>query len=228
MNFLIVVLVFCFLFFLYILYILSREDFVILRNDISIEKIFSSVFIAALVSLFVSRIFYVLFHPIEVFHTFLGFLLFPYFPGLSLTGGVVGLFGFAFLYLRGKKMPKGRILDFYSVAFLSSLPIGFVGWFLLLHQKLSPPIYFAFILFCILVFIFVKFVLPLSLGGKIKDGSLTLLFLISFSIFYFISQILLSNGLSIFSLENLILLPIFILSLLYLVRLEELNRFFKR
>lgn len=225
MNFLILVIVLCFFISLYVVYLLSHDDFVILRNDVSMEKIFNASFIFAISGLFVSRLIYVIFHPSNIFHSILGFILFPYFPGLSMVGSVLGGFGLTYFYLRSKNLPVGRILDFFSIAFLVSFPIGFIGYLILLHQKLSAPFYISVILSCILLFIFVRFVLNASLGGKLRDGGLTLLFLASFSFFLLLDKVLATNGKEIVSPENGLSLILLIFSISFLVREGDLQRF---
>lgn len=228
MNFLILVILLCFFVSLYVVYILSHDDFVILRNDVSMEKIFNASFIFALSGIFVSRLFYVILHPSNIFHSILGFILFPYFPGLSVMGSVLGGFGVTYFYLQSKNLPAGRILDFFSIAFLASFPLGLVGYLILLHQKLTVPFYISVILSCILLFVFVRFILNASLGGKLKDGVLTLLFLASFSFYLLLDRILVTDGKGIISPDNALSLILFIFSVSLLVKQGELQRFIAR
>lgn len=219
MNFFILVLIACFLVFLYVVYFLSHDDFVILRNDVSMEKIFNAAFLFSFVSLFSARLFYVLFNPQPVFLNPLGFLLFPYFPGLSLSGGLLGGFLFLLFFLKIRNLPIGRIFDFFSFAFLVSSPIGFFGYFLLSGQRLSLNFLLSFILILVLTGLFIRFLLPLSLSGKLKDGSLGIIFLISFSGIFFLINIILNSKL-VLSLENIILLGISIALSIPLLRQE--------
>lgn len=207
MNFYILILAICLFIFLYVLYFLSHDDFVILRNDVSMEKIFNSALIFSVTSLFSARLLYVVSNPQEIFLSPLGFLLFPYFPGLSLAGGILGGFVFLIFYLRFKNLPVGRLLDFFSIGFLSASPIGFLGYILLSGKSITLNFLLSFILNIFLLFIFLKFLLPLSIGGKFKDGSLGILFLITFSGTFFLINLILNQRL-VFSLENLILLAI--------------------
>src|ERR1035437_7199459 len=101
----------CFFLFLYFLYYLSRDDFVIVRKDISIEKIFNLAFLTAIVSLFFSRLFFVLERMDQKLLSPLGFLAIPYFPGLSLLGGILGAGIFIFLYSKFRKLPTGKMFD---------------------------------------------------------------------------------------------------------------------
>ncbi len=222
MNFLFVILIFCFFFFLYVTYLLSHDDFVILRRDVSMEKIFNAAFLSSFVALFSARLIYVLFHPNNLYFHILGFLLFPYFPGLSLTGGVLGGFGFAAFYLKSRKMPIGRVMDFFSFGFLTTFPLGIALSLLISRQKLSANFIFPVVLFVAIFIVFLKFVLPRSLGGKLRDGSLTLLFLISFSGFYFIINML--NGRFFLDEENIFLIVTFFAALVSFLQYETVDK----
>ncbi len=220
MNFFILVLVVCFFIFLYTVYLLSNDDFVILRRDIPMERIFNIVFLTALSSLFFSRLFYVIFHPNNIFGSLLGFLLFPYFPGLSLAGAVLGGFGFSILYFKLKNLPLGRLFDFFSIGFLVSYPLGFVGFLVLSKVEFSNVIIVSLVLFFLLTLCFIKYVLPATLGGKLKDGTLGLLFLLSFSIISILINVLSSIKL-IFDKENILFFVIFISALIFLIKNER-------
>lgn len=210
MNFIFIVLIFSFFIFLYAVYFLSHDDFVVLRSNTPMEKIFNTAFLVGLFSLFCSRFFYVFLNPKEIFLNPLGFILFPYFPGLSLTGAILGGYFISVFILDSWKLPLGRVLDFFSMGFLAAFPVGLIGSFVLSGEKISGLFYFSIVLYLAILAIFIKFVLPLSSAGKIKDGSLSLLFMFSFSFVYLLSNIILTFGKVILTSENLISLLIFI------------------
>ena len=233
MNFFILVLVVCFFIFLYTVYLLSNDDFVILRRDIPMERIFNIVFLTALVSLFFSRLFYVIFHPNNIFGSLLGFLLFPYFPGLSLSGGILGGVLFSVFYFKINNLPLGRLFDFFSIGFLVSYPLGFVGFLVLSKAEFSNVIIVSLVLIFLLSLCFIKYVLPATLGGKLKDGTLGLLFLLSFSIISILINVLNKQSLrsdelggikSIFDKENILFFVIFISALIFLIKQEWKER----
>ena len=91
MNFYIIVLSICLFVSLFLIYTLSKEDFILLRKDISMDKLFNFIFLIFIVGLFSSRVIYAIIYSPRMFLNPLLFLLFPYFPGLSLLGGVVGI-----------------------------------------------------------------------------------------------------------------------------------------
>jgi prolipoprotein diacylglyceryltransferase len=175
------------------------------------EKVFNSAFLVAAISLFFARLFYVIFYPKDIFLSILGFILFPYFPGLSLTGTVIGGILFLFIYSKFQKLPLAKMYDFFSVALLTTLPFGYFGFLILEGKSYFPTFIFSFLCYLVLLLLFVKVFIPMSFRSKIKPGSLCLMFLVCFSIISFFSKNILNFKL--FSLENLILLVLFLVSL---------------
>jgi len=228
MNFLILVLLFCFIIFLYVIYLLSHDDFVILRFNAPMEKIFNAAFLSGVSGLFLARLIYVVSNPSPVFHSFLGLLLFPYFPGLSVIGGLIGGFGFAYLYFKSRNLPLGRLMDFFSIGFLVAYPAGLIGTLILSSQKLSWPFYVSILLSIVLLGIFIKYILPKSLGGKLKDGSLSLIFFSAFSFVYIFTNIFLSNFKQIINIENILSILILISSVIFLLKRVELLKLIPR
>jgi len=206
--------------------VLANDDFVFLRRDISMEKIFNIIFIGGLIGLFFARLFYG-FSAKNIFSNPLVFLLFPYFPGLSLLGAVVGT-GAYLLFLKTRKensLPLGRMCDFFSIAFLISLALGFIGSLIFSEDgtliiKLSIQAFSYFILFII----FLKFFLPRLLSGRYKEGTITFLFLICFSVVNLTLNVF--SKISILGYlknpENVILTLIFLLSVGILIIHENL------
>jgi prolipoprotein diacylglyceryltransferase len=191
MQFWLFVLLVCFFIFLYCVYVLANDDFIFLRRDLTMEKLFNMIFLSGLIGLLASRLFYGFSHP-AIFRNPLVFLLIPYFPGLSLLGGVVGVAVYILSLLRHREdpLPLGRISDFFSIAFLISLPVGFIGNFLFSVGKTEIIKSGALaVSYFVLFIVFLKFFLPLLLSGKFKEGKITFLFLIFFSIVNLVSNI---------------------------------------
>jgi len=230
MHFLIFVFIICFFIFLFSLYFLANDDMIIIKKDMPMDKVFNTAFLTALVALFFARFFYVIFYPREVFFSFLGFLLFPYFYGLSLLGGVLGGSVFLIAYAKYQKLPVAKIFDFFAFAFLSCFPIGFLGFFVLTDKSYFPTFIFSFIIYSILLLIFIKVALPASFRGTIKNGSLGLIFLLYFSVVTFLSGII-SNfkNYQLISPENFMILFLFIISITFILKQEimEKNKFGK-
>lgn len=109
--------------FLFTTYLLSREDFVLLRKNVTVEHVFDIVFLSGMVGLLSARLLFVLLHFKPGYLNPLIFFLVPYFPGLSLVGGVLGVCLFIILYTKQKRLPTARLLDILSLSFLASLSV---------------------------------------------------------------------------------------------------------
>ena len=230
MHFLVLVILFCFFIFLFSLYLLTRDDFVLIRKDVTLDKAFNITFITFAVSVLSSRILYIILNPSLDFLNPLVFLLFPYFPGLSLIGGVGGGVLFLLILCKYQKLPMGRLLDFFSISFLSALPVGIIGYFLLGRQNLFTIAPISLVLvYIVLFFAFIKILLPLLLSGRLKDGTIGLIFLICFSVISLVGNFIgrVGNLLNL-GLEDLILVIILYASLVFLFRQEKLLTKFRK
>lgn len=227
MQFFILVLALDFFVFLYCVYLLANDDFIFLRRDVTMEKIFNIIFLGSLSSLFFSRLFYGLSHGGNVFANALVFLLFPYFPGLSLLGGVIGG-GIVLLFLGLNKksaLPAKRLADFFSIALLVTLPIGFLGYYMFSENGISIIRAGSLIVSYLMLFvIFLRFLLPKLLSGKLKEGTITFLFLIFFAIISLASNAFTNFNILnyIKSVENILLILILLLSIGALFKYESL------
>ncbi|MFH1186977.1 MAG: prolipoprotein diacylglyceryl transferase family protein [Candidatus Levyibacteriota bacterium] len=221
MQFFILILLVCLLVFLYIIYFLSKDDLIIIRKNVAMEFLFNTVFLTAFSSLFFSRLLYVLIHPRPVFHTMLGFLLFPYFPGLSLAGAIIGGLLFLYPYLKNKEMPYGRIMDFFSLGMLAALSVGYLGVIIL--SEVSARLLALFTLYLIGSISMLKFLFPLFLRGRIRDGSLALILIALVSFFSMVSWFLDNNYMKFFETENTMLFILFCFSLSLFIFREFIN-----
>lgn len=211
MQFFIIVLLVCFFVFLFTLYFFSHDDFVFIRKNIGMEAIFNAAFTIGVLSLLFARTVYVISFPKPVFFSFLGFILFPYFPGLSLIGAVFGGIVCLVLYCWYKKFPLGRICDFFSLSLLSALPVGFAGTYLLGIKNIY--IVSSIIFYLLFLVIGLKIFLRLSAKGKLKDGSISLLFIIIFSFFSVILNVTQSHFKIGITIENSVLFMGLIISI---------------
>jgi hypothetical protein len=224
MQFFIFVLLVCFFVFMYCAYTLSNDDFIFFRKDISMERIFNLIFIGAFFSLFFSRMFYGITDS-NIFSNPFVFLLFTYFPGLSLLGAVVG--GGAYLayakFTKDRQFPLARIADFLSIAFLLSLSIGFIG----LSIFSAKTIMFKYVIeagvYFVLFIIFLRFLLPWLLSGKIREGTISFIFLLSFALVSLISNIFPKfEYLKYFkNWENIVFFAILIMSAIMIAKLRK-------
>lgn len=226
MHLLIIILIACLIVFLFGLHVLAKEDLVFVRKNVTMEALFNLAFYTAGIGLLSARIVYVILHFSHGFLNPLVFFLFPYFPGLSLAGGVAGAMLFVLLY-KAKKYPSGRILDFFAMAFLGALPFGFFGEQLLMGMRdkftgiLMPVIFFA------TLFFFVKVLLPLNMRGEIEDGSLGFLFLLIFSFTTLLSYIVRAKDIValITHVDTILLILLFIGAFIMLVVQEKKIQF---
>lgn len=185
MQLLIIIIFLCSFIFLYTLHFLAEDDFVVLRKNITTENIFNVAIGMGIVGLFFARLFFVLFNPKPVFFEILGFILFPYFPGLSLVGGFLG--GLIFYSVLARKLgyPLERVFDFFAKSFLACAPFGILG-IIALSLKITPMFLFNFVFYLVLFIIAIIFT---KRGEKwLRDGSFGLLSLIFILIAWIVSS----------------------------------------
>lgn len=226
MNFLFVVLLICFFIFLYVLYYYAKDDFIIVRKGIAIEKIFNLAFLTGIAALFFARLFYLFFNPSLELIKPLIFLAFPYVPGLSLFGAIIGGLIFLYAYTTYQKLPVGKISDLFTISFLTVLPLGYLINALMLLGK-TDPFYNLLIISSFIIFIlFIRIIYPFSGKGEIKDGSISLMFVSVFSFIYFIIKLFLNiKTFSFLELENIVILLSIFIPLVLLINQEIINKF---
>lgn len=167
MEYFIFILFICFFVYLFCLYIFCNDDYLLFKKHITAEKVFNIAFLVALFSVFFARLFYVGFHFAPGFFHPLVFFLFPYFPGLSFAGGVIGGSIFFITYLRIAKLPVGRLFDFFSLSLLYTFPIGLVLYFILV-QTIT-----IFLPIAIIILFFIAWLLKRMLHkGSFQEGSI--------------------------------------------------------
>ncbi|MFH1833275.1 MAG: prolipoprotein diacylglyceryl transferase family protein [Candidatus Levyibacteriota bacterium] len=201
---------FCFLLFLICLYIFAHDDFVLIRKNISMDKVYDLAFVAIIIGLFFARIFYVVFHFDPKFFNPFIFALFPYHPGLSLFGGVAAAFLYFFIMSKRSKIQTLRLLDFFSLSFIFVLPF----WFLINGLLIVSAIFAIF--FGIFTYIFRKI--------KMEEGSISHLALSSFFLVSLVVNIVQTwkNLLFLHTPENYFLIILFIIPLAIFIRQENL------
>lgn len=213
-----------FFIFLFSLYIICRDDFVIFRKNLSMEWVFNTAFLTALISLLSARIFYVIFHFKSQFLNPLVFVLFSSFPGLSIIGGIIGAILYIVLFLNSKKLPTKHIIDCFSISFFSSLIINLIV--VIFSTKISfKDITFPILIIELLIYVFLFIFLVKSFQkARFKDGSITFLFLIFFSFLTFIADIIIKSN-KIFlknGYEDYLWIVIFIVSIYVFIKQERI------
>lgn len=229
MNFFIIVLIIGLFVSLFSLFLFSRDDLTLLRKDVTLDKMFNLFFMDFFIGLLFSRAIFVVFSTPKMFLNPLAFLLFPYFPGLSLSGGVVSGILFLVFYCRSNRLPIGRILDFFSLSFMISLPVGYLGYFALTLGKNIMSAVLA-IVYVVLVFIFIKYFYQMLLKGSFKDGSLSLIFFSIFALISLAGEIVskFSGLLFLKQPENYLYFLLLIFSIFFFVRQERLIKLRRR
>lgn len=222
MHFSFLLYIFCIIVFLFSLYLLSNDDYVLIRKNLSTEKVFDLAFLILIVGLFFARVFFVIFNFKIFYLNPLYFFLFPYFPGMSIPGGVLGAILFILLFFKSWKLPFTKLLDFFALSFLWSLPFGLIISLILslsLKKKIIPFAIIEPIIYLIGALIITKMFQKLS----IKEGSLTFIVLILFSVISFLENISIhaQKLFFIFTKDDVILIGFFLLSVILLIRKEK-------
>lgn len=186
------VLAVCVFLFLFSLFALGNDDVILLRKNITMEQMFNRTFLILALGLFFARFFYVVFHWSPGYLNPLVFFLFPYFPGLSLAGGVFGATVFLLFSRLSQKAYHDRFLDFLSLSLLFTIPIGMLGdmgirFFLLRADVRAEGI--VVVAYILLAMLFSKVLLPGQQKAELKDGSISFLFLFAFSCLAFLNTI---------------------------------------
>ncbi len=211
-----------FFIFLFGIYKLGKEDFVFMRKNISMEKIFDIAFLITFGGFIFARFFYLVLHASKEQNSFME-LFSSSINGLSLTGGVLGAAICLYLISRKDKLPLGRVFDFFSLSFLSVLPILFIGnaFFVAKGDILLTLV--SGILYLILTAFFIKILYPRLLSGNLREGSLSILFLLSFSAASILSSMLNPvNGIFLFmKIDDFFMVSLFLLSLILLMKQEH-------
>ncbi|MDP3988112.1 MAG: prolipoprotein diacylglyceryl transferase [Candidatus Levybacteria bacterium] len=183
------IIAFSFFVFLFCLYVFSRDDYVLLRKDISLDKVFDFAFLIALISVFSSRLFYVVLNYKPGFLNPFTFALFPYFPGLSLAGGLLGIIIGSMILVKTAKNFSYHIFDFFALSILCVLPFGFLIQTILdiIIKRRTLFVYpLEFIVFSALFLLLNK----IRKNTKFSEGSLGFLILACISIMSFAFSII--------------------------------------
>ncbi len=188
----------------FLLFLLSKQDFVLLRQNISLSEMFDAAIVVFLFALLSGRVFYILdTFNFELLHA-LRFFYITRFPGVSMLGFFLGG-ALAVRFLFRNKKGLRRIYDIFGISFLPLFA------FFVLAQGHKNIIYSVVTILIILV----SFVFFLRSHQKyiLKDGSNALAMLGLIAIDVIVSQFLFPKhvlffGLSLSSILSILLLPI--------------------
>lgn len=224
----VITLILCFVVFLFCVYALSHEDFVIFRKNISMDHIFNLAFLTTLIGLFFSRVFYVATHFSSNYLNPLVFFIFPYFPGLSLVGAVIGGVLFVLIYTARTKTPTARILDYFGMSLLWAVCFGaFLNLSIFIILKRSIPVVMVVepLLYLFVGIAFFALLLPIQRKAELKDGTLSLLFLLFWSVISIVVGIIGKKDRIWYFLgkEDVLFFAIIIISIFLLIKKEKLK-----
>ncbi|MBI5123388.1 hypothetical protein HZA75_06040 [Candidatus Roizmanbacteria bacterium] len=177
-----------FLIFLFSIYKIVKDDYVFIRRNISLEQIFDISIIVFLVGLAL--------------------------VDFSLLGAVIAGIMVLYLITKYKKIPLGRIFDFFTFAFVIALPIGFLSHaFFIKGADVLVDVANA-VLFLIFAFFSGKAVYPMIMSREVKEGSLHIIFLVFFAFVSFVDTVFLQQKgkLVLLNAQNILLALFFIFS----------------
>lgn len=161
------------------LFVLSKNDFVLLRRGVMQKQIFDTMLLSLVVGFVFARIFYILdtfqfvyLNPIQFFHLIL-------YPGLSIFGFLVGVF-VVICYAYMKKKALLRALDLFSISFYWIFLMSLVYEVVQNHSDILRILHFvvSFALFVIGVHLYRHF--------SLRDGGTGLLMMLYVSCSYFL------------------------------------------
>lgn len=114
-----IILLIVLLYIMFLVYSLAKNDFVLLRKNVSLPELFDGVILSMISGLFFARVFYLIeiqeftwFHPFRFVHL-------VKLPGLSIFGFFVGVIPVLYYMLRKKKVMQ-RV---YDIVFISLFPL---------------------------------------------------------------------------------------------------------
>lgn len=195
----------------FILYIISKNDFLFLRKNITLHNMFDTMVLSLMGFFITARLLYVfgglhaeLFSLIATFHVLR-------YPGMLYIGGLIG-FGIILLLRFYKRKILLHIIDVYS---LSLYP-------LFLFALFNSPWQGNFLYFNLFVFLlsllFFIFALYSQRNVTLKDGSITLLFVCLVSVFTIVNEFAEgSRFVFMFSIPQILSIIIFVLSAIFLL-----------
>jgi hypothetical protein len=207
------------LLFLYVLYRLVKDDHIFIRKGVSLEQSFDCAFITLWSGLIAGRLLYLVSHIFTEKN-----ILFQFFSlknyEFSLVGGIIG--GMISIYFLGKyrRIPLGRLGDFFSMALLSIFPLGFLVQALVVKKEELLFVFLNAIVYFILLLFFAQFLYPKIMNRTLKEGTLSLLFLVFYTIISLTTSIFISlkDLHNLINPENIILFLLLLFSMVFLVK----------
>ncbi len=206
---------------LFCFYYYSRDDYFFIRKTITMEQLFNVIFIGSFWGVVSARVVYVVLHPTVAISNPLVLFSIPDNSGFSLLGGITGCF-IAFIFLtKRRKILVGRFLDYIAISLLAALPVGFLGNYIFFKRTNTVETVYLTVLYMVLFVFFTKVLFPKFQRGNLKEGSISLLFLIMYSLVSLLHDIvLLYKNEVLLKTEDFLFIGLFFIAAMALVRLE--------
>jgi len=191
-----------FFIYLYWIFFFVKDDFTLLRKNVSADQLFSLSIFGIFTLFFFSRLGYVFFNPKIIYLNPLIFLAFPYYPGFSQASGILGIYLHIAAYSKKKKLPFLRIFDIVvsslGLAMWISVFLDFLTELIIRHTH-----YINFLFSGFTLLIWAVFIAYMHTKNKFHDGSVGYIGLAGISFI-----LLVSNAISnIFFVHHNILVP---------------------
>lgn len=155
----------------FILYMLSKHDFVLLRQNISLSQVFDAAAISLISAFLMSRVLFVVNNFKTELLSFLRFFHIAKYPGLSFFGFIAGgALCIYLIFMRRKGL--GRIADIFSISFFPLFAAS-----ILVESIKGQFYYLPYALFFVSLLIFAFFVRSHQ-KYILKDGSVALIFML--------------------------------------------------
>ena len=179
------VLIICLFVFLFSLYVLGKDDYLFIRKNFSLEHLFDYALVGLFFGIIFARFLWGGFRS-GIEKGFLPHLFSPNDAGISLAAIVIGSMLIIYCLSKYRKLPTWRLFDFFSLAFLPTFCFGYLASSLFV--KKSEIFYYIAPAICYLglSILFWKVLYPRLIAGRLKNGSLSCLFLEIFSLTSFI------------------------------------------
>lgn len=209
------ILLFYLLIFLFCVFVFSKDNFVLLRKNVNTEQMFNITFLVVVVGILIARIFFVAFHYKPVYLNPLVFFLIPYFPGLSIAGGIIGATLFLLAYTYRSKIPTLHAFDIFALSLVCTLPFGIVVS--IFYSKMSGVL----ALIAIICGFIAGSLVYLFHRAKMSDGGVGYISLASSAIVLYVVQLITGKW---FVQDDALLLAIFAVSTYFLFRQEQFHK----
>lgn len=183
---------------LFILHVMTREDYALMRRNISMEQLYNIIFIVFISGFLSARLVFILFNFQTFYLNPVVFFALFYFPGLSLFGAICGIYIALAVICYRKNYPWKKFFDMFSIAFISGLPLAALGTSALHSTAYFFPIITSVIFYGLMGIVAFTIFYKRMLRNSMSDGVTTSILLVSISLAYCLSLFLRTKSLAVF------------------------------